>query len=60
MPEKDIVWVTKYRFKALQGEMRLRLRDIKPWLDLPRAANLDLSQGPDAMLRVGWVPYLLK
>ncbi len=28
MPEKDLVWSTKYRFKVLRGNIRVRVRDI--------------------------------
>ena len=28
MPEKDVVWSTKYRYKVLQGAMRARIREI--------------------------------
>ena len=28
MPEKDIVWVTTYRYKVLRGPMRERIRTI--------------------------------
>ncbi len=28
MPEKDLVWSTKYRYKVLLGDVRVRVRDI--------------------------------
>ncbi len=28
MPEKSVVWTTKYRYKALRGPMRERIREI--------------------------------
>jgi putative transposase len=28
MPEKDLVWSTKYRYKVLFGDIRLRVREI--------------------------------
>ena len=49
-----IVWSTKYRYKVLQGDIRLRVRDICRQVCREKGVDIVFAPDPQAMYPAGF------